>query len=131
MVGKDAGFTKRIELRVRSYQLAHGSAGIRLGQSEGDLADDLVTLISQACASPQNPTTAKPTISMQRMVRSCLQSEIYLSIGWGPDADRRAKLLICRAVEGSLLKLIHRHALSASSRVVRASILRDLVAPLI
>jgi hypothetical protein len=36
--------------------------------------------------------------SMQR--HSCKEGAVHI---WGPDADRRAKLLICQAVKGSLL----------------------------
>ena len=35
--------------------------------------------------------------SMQR--QSCKEGAVHI---WGPDADRRAKLLICQAVKGSL-----------------------------
>src|ERR1700730_1019269 len=48
--------------------------------------------------------------SMQR--QSCKEGAVHI---WGPDADRRAKLLIYLAVEGSLLGACSRSARSAAS----------------
>src|ERR1700686_2005100 len=48
--------------------------------------------------------------SMQR--QSCKEGAVHI---WGPDADRRAKLLIYLAVEGSLLGACSQSARSAAS----------------
>ena len=46
MIGKYAGFTEGIELRVGSDQLAYRRSRIRLRQAESDFANDFVTFIS-------------------------------------------------------------------------------------
>src|ERR1700680_2110683 len=42
-------------------------------------------------------------IPMGLIVESVAQLDDSILVTWGPDADRRAKLLICLAVEGALL----------------------------
>jgi hypothetical protein len=61
--------------------------------------------------------------SMQR--HSCKEGAVHI---WGPDADRRAKLLICQAVKGSRLDA-YSHPILLLSMRLRLSSLHGAAAP--